>query len=304
MKRSVKIERGAFHLAGDIYLPPVFDETKKYSAIITVHPGGGVKEQTSGLYAQKLAQLGYITLAFDAAYQGESGGMPRFLENPTERVEDIRCGVDYLVGQAFVDAERIGLLGICAGGGYALAAGQVEKRIRAIATVSGVDIGGLFRESLGGNENINRFLSQISAQRTLEANGAEALLVGYIPTSAEKINDNTAAYVKEAYEYYCTPRAQHPNAPNKVLFTSFARILGFSAFSLIPELLTQPILLIAGTNADTRHHSERVFTLKKQGGTELFWIQGATHVALYDVPEYVEEAVDKLDEFFTTWLHY
>lgn len=288
-------------MAGHLYLPNNFNENKKYPAIVVVHPGGGVKEQTAGLYASKLVEAGFIMLAFDASHQGESGGQPRFLEDPTERVEDIRCAIDYFCTLNFVDSNNLGILGICAGGGYAVNASLVEKRCKAVATVSGVDIGRLFRESLGNADGVNGFLAQISQQRTAEINGAEPLLVGYVPNSPEEFTENTPEYAKEAYEYYRTDRCMHPNAPNKVLFTSFANVLGFSAFTQVSTLLTQPILLVAGSKADTRPHSEDVF---KAATTEkdLYYVEGATHVDLYDKENYVNEAVEQLTKFFNKHL--
>lgn len=297
MKKSVSFKHGSFLMAGDLYLPDNFDENKKYAAVVTVHPGGGVKEQVSGLYSQKLSDLGYVALAFDASHQGESGGEPRYIEEPASRVEDVSCAVDFLTTLPYVDQEKIGIVGVCAGGGYTINASMREKRIKAVVTVSGVDIGSLFREAVGGPENILGFLGSIGQQRTAEANGAEPLYAGYVPNSPQEFNEATPVYAKEAYEYYRTPRGAHPNSTNQVRFTSFASILGFSAFTQVETLLNQPTLLIAGTHADTKHHSEEIFD-KKQDKKELFWIEGASHVDLYDKPQYVDQAVRKINEFF------
>lgn len=128
-------------IAGLIFKPENFDKNKKYPAIIITHPGGGVKEQCSSLYGWNLAKQGFVTLAFDASYQGESEGTPRYLEDPTSRVEDIRAGIDYLVSLAFVDEEKIGAMGICAGGGYTLAVAQTDLRIKAVAGVCAWNVG-------------------------------------------------------------------------------------------------------------------------------------------------------------------
>lgn len=300
MKEEVRFRNGDIQVAGHLYRPENAAD-KKLPAIIVVHPGGGVKEQTAGLYAEQLAQRGFLALAYDASHQGESEGMPRFLEDPAIRVEDIRCAVDYLTTLSEVDSERIGVLGICAGGGYAINAALVEKRIKAVGTVSAVDIGGLFREAVGAPENINGLLAQISAQRSAETAGAEPLLVGYVPNSPEEITEATPEYAREAYEYYRTPRAQHPNSPNKVLFTSFAKRIAFSAFTQVKNLLTQPILLVVDSEADTKHHSEQVLA-EAQTEKELFWVDGASHVALYDKMEYIAPAVEKLAAFYAAKL--
>lgn len=296
MKKSITFKNNNINMAGDIYFPEGMDENKKYPAIICVHPGGGVKEQTSGLYAQNLSKQGFITLAFDASYQGASEGEPRFLEDPTARVEDIRSAVDYLTTLPYVNADKIGALGICAGGGYAISVAQTEHRIKAVAGVSSVNIGAMFRAQ--GIEASLETLKAIGAQRTAEANGAELMYAPWVPNTVEEINENTPVLMKEAFDYYRTSRAMHPNSPNRVLFRSFDKILAFSAFSNIDTLLTQPLLLIAGSEADTLLYSEDAYE-KATCEKELFLIKGATHVAMYDIPEYVNQALDKINEFFS-----
>src|SRR3982751_3347295 len=139
--QAVTFKNNSLKMAGNLYLPAGFDKNKKYPAIVVVHPGGGVKEQIAGLYAQKLSEAGFIALAFDASYQGASEGLPRFLDNPINRVGDIYSAVDYLVTLPYVDANRIGGMGICAGSGATVKAAMTERRIKALATVSAVDVG-------------------------------------------------------------------------------------------------------------------------------------------------------------------
>ena len=167
-------------LVGNLFLPKNFDGSQRYPAILSIHPAGSVKEQSAGLYAYRLAENGFVTLAFDAAYAGESGGTPHWSEAPYERVEDIRYAVDYLVTLPFVDEHRIGALGLCAGGGYVIATAPTERRIRAVAGVSAADIGAANRESwLRGRtvEEQIKLLEDVSAQRTREARGAELMKV-------------------------------------------------------------------------------------------------------------------------------
>jgi fermentation-respiration switch protein FrsA (DUF1100 family) len=296
MKKSVTFKNNILNMAGNLYLPEGFDENKKYPAIVSVHPGGGVKEQTAGLYAQKLSDNGFVALAFDASCQGESEGEPRLLEDPNARVEDVRCAVDYLTTLPYVDQEKIGTLGICAGGGYVVAAAPTERRIKAVATVSAVDIGAMFRGE-GSIETQLQTLEAVAKQRTAEVNGAEAHFLTYAPDTLEEMDENTPVLMREAYDYYRTPRAQHPNSPNRFLFKSVDKLMAFSATTQISDYLTQPMLLIAGTEADTRGYSEQFYELSN-GPKELFWVKGATHIAMYDIPEYVDQSVNKLTEFF------
>ena len=157
-------------IAGNLHLPADFDETKSYAALVLATPGSSVKEQVGAIYAEKLAARGSLALTFDPSYQGESGGEPRDLEDPAARVEDIRCAVDYLMTLPYVDEERVGLLGICAGGGYAIHAALTEHRFKAVATVVASDIGQAFRGML---PDVRKTLVDVGKQRTAEARGGD-----------------------------------------------------------------------------------------------------------------------------------
>src|SRR6188768_2179422 len=203
--QAVTFKKDNLNLAGNVYLPAGFDKTKKYPAIVVVHPGGGVKEQTAGLYAQQLAENGFVTLAFDASHQGESEGLPRYLDNPINRVGDIYSAVDYLVTLPYVDANSIGGLGICAGSGATVKAAMTERRIKAIATISAVDVGAVFRKGWDGKGRESDqivTLEAVARQRTAEAAGATPVYIPYLP----QVGDRTAPRdLQEAADYYLTP---------------------------------------------------------------------------------------------------
>lgn len=283
-------------LVGNLFLPKDFSPTAKYPAVLSVHPAGSVKEQSAGLYAYRLAAEGYVTLAFDAAYAGESGGTPHWQEAPYERVEDIRYAVDYLVTLPFVDESRIGALGLCAGGGYVINAAQTERRVRSVAGVSAADIGAANRESwLRGRttEEQIKLLEDVSAQRTREARGAELMKVYMCPVPDE----NTAPSFREGYDYYRTARAWHPRADNYYLRRSQATKMAFSAIENI-YLLTQPVLLIVGDRADSEWQTKRFYDALPDNDKEVFTVKGYSHIDLYDRAGAVDRAVDKLTEFF------
>ena len=161
-------------MAGEIYFPEDFDTEKKYPSIVVTHPGNGVKEQVAGLYARLLSERGFVTLAFDASHQGESEGLPRYLEDPTARVEDIRCAIDFLVTLPYIDEERIGAMGICAGAGYSINAAQTEYRIKAVAGISTWDVGDSQRNGFAQcwtEEEKRQMFRGVALQRTREARG-------------------------------------------------------------------------------------------------------------------------------------
>jgi uncharacterized protein len=187
-------------MAGNLYVPPDFERQRSHAALVTVHPGGGVKEQTAGLYASKLADQGYVTLAFDASYQGDSGGDPHHLEDPNARVEDIRAAVDYLQSLDYVDAERIGVWGICAGGGYAVNAAMTDHRIKAVGIVSALDIGASWRRGWYGTGldfDAVPTLEAAARQRTAESQGAEVAYSPYVPAQPDENTPYDLAQARE-----------------------------------------------------------------------------------------------------------
>lgn len=297
-KKNIKFKARGLNVAAILNIPEGAEE-KKNPAIVCVHPGSSCKEQTAGIYAKKLADLGYVTIVFDASYQGESEGEPRYIEDPSARVEDIRSAVDYLTTLDFVDEDRIGVLGVCAGGGYAVNAAMTEKRIKAVGTVVGANIGRVYRESADPIQT----LEAIGVQRTAEARGAETLITNWIPRNQEEreqagINDID---IIEAVDYYTTSRGQSPNSPNKLNFVSLGSVLAFDAFNLAESLLTQPLQIIIGdvqgafgSYRDGHELYNKAASKKK----DLFIIEGASHYDLYDREEPVKKAVERLEAFY------
>ena len=294
--KAVTFNNNGLQMAGNLYLPKGFNANHKYAAIITVHPGGGVKEQTAGGYAQRLADQGFVTLAFDASHQGASEGMPRYLDDPALRVGDIYSAIDYVTSLPYVDTANIGALGICAGSGATVKAASFDHRVKAIATVSAVDVGAATRRGWDGNNRESDLIPTLDAvakQRTAEANGAAPVYVPYVPA----VGDKTAPFdLQQAADYYLTPRGQHPNAPNKMLLTSVSRLAAFDGFGQAGTLLTQPLLVVAGTAAGSLWQSKELYA-KATGPKELSLVDGATHMDLYDGPG-MNVAMTKVAPFF------
>ncbi|MBB4158228.1 hypothetical protein FB387_004572 [Streptomyces cinereoruber] len=295
----MRFKNRSWDVAADLRLPKDFDPSKKYPAIICAHPISSCKEQTSGsIYGERLTEQGYVTLAFDASHQGESGGEPRYLEDPATRVEDFRCAVDHLVTLDYVDENRIGCLGVCGGGGYAANATMTEHRIKALVTVVAANYGRIMRES-GAIDT----LEAISRQRTAEARGAEPLITTYIPGSPEEREQAGATDIDivDAVEYYRTPRSQDPNSPNRLRFSGLDAAVGFDAFHLAEVLLTQPLQVIVGDVPGAFGSYRDGFELFNRARSEkkdILVVQGASHYDLYDRPEYTDQALRKLESFF------
>ena len=229
-------------IAANVYTPANYDAKQSYPAVVVAHPNGGTKEQVAGLFAQRLAALGYITIAADAAYQGASGGEPRHTDKPQFRTEDIHGMASYLLSYPGVDASRLGALGICGGGGYTLNAAKSDKRFAAVATISMFNTGLVRR-------------------------------MGYMNSAADTVQERLkAASDAHAAEMLATDQI---------------------------ELINVPLLMIAGSKADSLYMTQDAFA--KASGTsdkELYEIPGATHIQTYYVPEYVNQEVAKLSEFF------
>ncbi|MDP9840590.1 fermentation-respiration switch protein FrsA (DUF1100 family) [Neorhizobium huautlense] len=304
MKR-VSFRNGKIEVAGNVHLPPEFDGSLSYPAIVLATPGSSVKEQIGGIYAEKLAQRGFVALAFDPSHQGESGGEPRDLEDPAARVEDLRCAVDYLTTLAYVDCNRIGLLGVCAGGGYAISAALTERRFRAVGTVVANDIGEALRRLL---PDYRQTLADVANQRTAEAQDGEQRRDPWIPDSLEEAGNAgiTDPDVLEAVRFYRESQYRHPNSTNRLLFVSYGSILGFDAFGLVPDLLTQPLQVIVGGRRGTTGQFEsgqRLFDLSPSSEKDFMVVEGAGHYDMYYKPEYVDQAVDELTAFYTRYLN-
>jgi len=298
---SVKIKNTYWDIAADLYFPPDFDSTKKYPAIISAHPIGSCKEQTSGnIYGQALAKAGFVVIAFDASFQGESGGEPRYIEDPTLRVEDFSVVADYLVTLNYVDENRIGVLGICGGGGYSINAAMTERRIKAVGTITGANYGRVMREASANNPIA--FLEAIAAQRTAEARGAELCVdQGLYPTVEAAKADNADIDPLEATEYYRTARGEKPNGVNKTLFSRNAVAVGWDAFHLAEVLLTQPLMIIVGSKPGGFGAYRDGFEIINRAASknkELVVVEGWSHYDLYDKPEPVKVALDKLIPFY------
>jgi fermentation-respiration switch protein FrsA (DUF1100 family) len=298
MRTSVNFPSNGLRLAGILFTPDN-RAGERLPAVVVSHPGGGVKEQTASIYAQRLADKGYAALVFDAAYQGESEGEPRFLEDPFQRSEDVKSAVTFLTTRDDIDPARIGALGICASGGYVPFAAQTDHRIKAVATVSGLDIGDYLSNGLGRTQDpsvLREMLDAAGALRTAEAQGAEPNYQIWAPPSAEGLEDAPELF-REAHDYYRTPRAQHPRSENKWPLQSIDRIAQFDAYAKIAMISPRPLLMIVGSKADTAYFSEEAVA-KAAEPKELFVVDGASHIDLYDVDQYVTPAVEKLDEFF------
>ncbi|AOI90514.1 alpha/beta hydrolase [Burkholderia multivorans] len=301
--KSVKINHQYWDIAANLYFPPNFDENNTYPAIISAHPIGSCKEQTSGnVYGEALAREGFVVIAFDASFQGDSGGEPRYIEDPTLRVEDFRVVCDYLVTLPYVDENRIGVLGICGGGGYAINAAMTERRIRAVGTVTGANYGRLMREGFSNYDPIGA-LEAMAKQRTAEARGAALRVDDLLPPSPEAAREAglTEVDLYGATEYYRSDRGRAPNGVNRSLYSHQAAAVGWDAFHLCETLLTQPLMVVVGDKVGAfgayRDGCEiigRAASKKK----ELVVVEGWSHYDLYDKPEPVGKALAKLIPFY------
>lgn len=301
--QSVAYKLHGLDIAANVYTPANYDPSQKYPAVIVAHPNGGVKEQVAGLYAQHLAEQGYIAIAADAAYQGGSGGEPRQTDKPAYRVEDIHGMADFISRYPGVDADRLGLLGICGGGGYSLAAGKTDKRFKSIATLSLFNSGRVRRNGYVDSQltTIQERLQQASDARAEEAAGGAVRYVGDVQLTDEQIAALPFELYRQGLVYYGRTHA-HPNSNGRYTTSSLLDLMRWDATDQV-ELIDKPLLMIAGSKADSLYMSEDAFA-KATGTTdkELFKIDGASHIETYWVPEYVDAAMGKLTPFFARTL--
>lgn len=295
----VTYKLNGLEIAANVYTPANYDTAKKYPTVVIAHPNGGVKEQVAGLYAQRLAEKGYITITADAAYQGASGGMPRNVDKPSNRIEDIHGMADFITQYAGVDANRLGLLGVCGGGGYALKAAQTDKRFKAIATLSMFNSGLVRRNGFMDSQlsTIQARLKQASDARAQEAAGGKIIYAADVKLTDEQIAKLPFDLYREGFEYYDKTHA-HPNSTFKYTMSSLLELMNFDATSNM-DLINQPLLMMAGSKADSLYMTQNAFKEATNAkDKELFLIDGATHIQTYWKPEYVNQAMEKLTEFF------
>ena len=283
-------------LVADLYIPK--NVTGKLAAIAVSGPFGAVKEQSSGLYAQTLAKRGFLTIAFDPSYTGESSGEPRYVASPDINTEDFSAAVDYLSTRDDVDPERIGILGICGWGGMALNAAAIDTRIKATVTstmydMSRVNANGYF-DSMDANARYE-LRKQLNAQRTEDAkNGTYALAGGVV----DPLPSDAPQFVKDYYDYYKTKRGYHPrslNSNNGWNKTSSLPFINMPLLSYSDEIRSA-VLVMHGEKAHSRYFSEDAFKKLKGDNKELMIIPGANHVDLYDRMDVIP--FDKLEIFF------
>ncbi|MEJ2790553.1 MULTISPECIES: alpha/beta hydrolase [unclassified Pseudoxanthomonas] len=288
-------------VAGNLFLPKDRKAGVRYPAIIVGHPMGAVKEQSSNLYAQKLAEQGFITLAIDLPFWGESEGQPRNAVAPDLYAEAFSAAVDYLGSQTFVDRERIGVLGICGSGSFVISAAKIDPRMKAIATVSMYDMGAANRNALNHSQTLDQRKQIIAAaaeQRYAEFEGGVVAVSG--GTDLELTQD-THPIQREFYDFYRTSRGEFtpPGASDqrttKPTVTSNVKFMNFYPFNDIETISPRPMLFITGDQAHSKEFSEEAYRLAGQP-KQLYWVKGAGHVDLYDRTDLIP--FDKLTSFF------
>lgn len=296
-RKSVSYKnRFGINIAADLYLPKDFDEYQKHAAVIIGAPYGGVKEQGSGIYAQNLAERGFVALAFDPSFNGYSSGEPRHLSSPDLFVEDFSAAVDYVGTRSFVDRNQMGVIGMCGSGGFAISAAQVDRRIKAVATVSMYDISRAqrngFKDSLT-EEDRNKTLDAIAEQRYEEFEGSPPVLTDRgAPIGFDEHSDPIG---REFGEFYSTPRGYHHNSLTQFTVTSSMSFMNFPLLTYIKSISPRPILFIMGEHAHSRYFSEDAYELAADP-KELYIVPNAGHVDLYDKTNLIP--FDKLESFF------
>jgi len=292
-------------VVGNLFIPKTLNQNAKNPAIIVGHPMGAVKEQSSNLYAQKLAEQGFVTLSLDLSFWGESEGQPRNVVSPDIYAEDFSAAVDFLGTQSFVDRDRIGALGICGSGSFVISAAKIDPRMKAITTVSMYDMGAANRNGLRRSTTLEQRKQAIAAaaeQRYTEFTGGETQ---YTSGTVHELNENSTPIEREFYDFYRTPRGEYtsigssPQLTTHPTLTSNVKFLNFYPFNDIETISPRPMLFIAGNNAHSREFSEDAYQRAAEP-KELYIVPDAGHVDLYDRVNLIPW--DKLASFFNQHL--
>lgn len=287
--------RYGMNIAGDLYTAKNIDASKKYPALIVGAPYGGVKEQGPGVYANQLAQRGFVVLTFDTSFMGESGGEPRHVSSPDIFTENFSASVDYLGLQSIVDREKIGVIGICGSAGFALSAAQMDTRIKAVATASMYDMTAAGR-SFMNKEAILATKEKLSAQRWIDAENGYPEYIPFFPEEPlEEVPAELEEPTAEWFRFYATKRGHHPNARGGFTSTSDLAFLNYRLLDYIDEISPRPILFIIGDRAHSKFFSENAYRVANEP-KEIYVVEDAEHIDLYDRLDRIP--FDKLEEFF------
>ena len=289
------------NVVGNLFMPKGMDQNAKHPAIVIGHPMGAVKEQSSNLYAQKLAEQGFVTLAIDLSFWGESEGKPGHLVSPEIYADDFSAAVDYLSTQPFIDPENIGALGICGSGSFVISAAKIDPRMKAIATVSMYDMGSALRNGLNHSFSLEQRKALIKSavdQRLNEFKGSE---IAYVPGTVNKIDASTPEIQREFFDFYrtarggFTPKGEKEALTTKPMLSSIGKFMNFYPFNDIETISPRPMLFITGDKAHSKEFSEDAY--KRAGQPkELVVVPNAGHVDLYDRTDLIPFA--KLTSFF------
>lgn len=294
-------------IAGNLFISNSFNRTVSLNrtanlpAIVVGHPMGAVKEQSANLYAQKLAEQGFVTVSLDLPFWGSSEGEPRNSVLPDRYAEAFSAAVDYLGSQDFVDRERIGGLGICGSGSYIISAAKIDPRLKAIATSNMYNMGDMARHGLRRSQSLEareEVIAEAVQQRWTEAEGGE---IEYTPGTVTELTANSTAVQREFYDFYRTRRGAFTPPPITFNITTMptvssnTKLMNFYPFNDIETISPRPVLFITGDQAHSREFSEDAYARAAEP-KELVWVPGAGHVDLYDRVELIP--FDKLTRFF------
>ena len=299
-KRVVYQNRYGLNIVGELYRAKELDLSRRHPALIVGAPYGGVKEQGPCVYGDHLARRGFVVLTFDQSFMGESSGFPRNLSSPDIFVENFSAAVDFLGLQSFVNRERIGVIGICGSGGFALSAAQCDTRIKAVATASMYDMSAAVR----GGQNpaaLQTVKEQLSAQRWVDAeNGWPEYLPGFPEQPIDEVPAGIPEPDAEWMRFYALKRGHHPNARGGFTTTSVLTMMNFPLLAHIDEIAPRPILFVVGDRAHSKFFSENAYAAAQEP-KELYTVTDAEHIDLYDRTDRIP--FDKLAEFFRSGLN-